>query len=218
MKISSKDAKLLYIVGGLLVFLVLYMYVATPLQEKSAQMNSEIERLERECKELELQYTSMDTYKSKIEEYRASVKEDMKLFPADIKEEDVVAYLLNLEEVNEIDLMSIAFSEPLDIVNFNGLMEVEGADKSTKMIGQKISTIATAELTYAELKDVLQYIYDTQTQTTLETVTVVYNEEKELLNGSFDFSRYILTYEDAEYIPEELPEVPIGQEDLFAED
>lgn len=218
MKISNKDAKLLYVVGGVLVFVLVYMYGFQPLQEKNAKLLSEIENLEKECDKLEIYYKNIDTYEAKIEEYREAVKQDLALFPADIKEEDIVVYLLNLQEANEIDLMSIEFEEPIDIVNFYGMMDVEGVDQTTRMNGQKIGTVATAELTYKELKDVLQYIYDTQTQTTLEKVTVVYDEENDTLNGSLNFARYILNYEEAEYVPEILPDVAIGQEDLFGED
>ena len=218
MKISNKDAKLLYVVGGLLVFVLVYMYGFQPLQEKNAKLLSEIENLEKECDKLEIYYKNIDTYEAKIEEYREAVKQDLALFPAEIKEEDIVVYLLNLQEANDIDLMSIEFEEPIDIVNFYGMMDVEGVDQTTRMNGQKIGTVATAELTYKELKDVLQYIYDTQTQTTLEKVTVVYDEENDTLNGSLNFARYILNYEEAEYVPEILPDVAIGQEDLFGED
>ena len=218
MKISNKDAKLLYVVGGLLLFGIAYVYGFQPLQEKNAKLLSEIENLEKECDKLEIYYKNIDTYEAKIEEYREAVKQDLALFPADIKEEDIVVYLLNLQEANEIDLMSIEFEEPIDIVNFYGMMDVEGVDQTTRMNGQKIGTVATAELTYKELKDVLQYIYDTQTQTTLEKVTVVYDEENDTLNGSLNFARYILNYEEAEYVPEILPDVAIGQEDLFGED
>ena len=218
MKISNKDAKLLYVVGGVLVFVLVYMYGFQPLQEKNAKLLSEIQRLEKECDKLEIYYKNIDTYEAKIEEYREAVKQDLALFPADIKEEDIVVYLLNLQEANDIDLMSIEFEEPIDIVNFYGMMDVEGVDQTTRMNGQKIGTVATAELTYKELKDVLQYIYDTQTQTTLEKVTVIYNDDDDTLNGSLNFTRYILNYEEAEYVPEILPDVAIGQEDLFGED
>ena len=218
MKISNKDAKLLYVVGGVLVFVLVYMYGFQPLQEKNAKLLSEIQRLEKECDKLEIYYKNIDTYEAKIEEYREAVKQDLALFPAEIKEEDIVAYLLNLQKANDIDVKSIEFEKPIDIVNFVGVMDVEGVNQTTRMNGQKISTVANIELTYEELKDVLQYIYDTQTQTTLEKVTVIYNDDDDTLNGSLNFTRYILNYEEAEYVPEILPDVAIGQEDLFGED
>ena len=217
MQVSIKDKKLILIGGGLILFLVVYMYVFTPLMNSANQMQTEIMRLERECRELEMQNTNAKEYEQKIIEYRVAIQEALKLFPADVKEEDVLAYLLNLQEANEIELFSIAFNEPVNVVNFDGVMEVEGADKSVHMVGQQISTTATAELTYAKLKAVLNYIYETQTQTTLEGVTVVYDSKNDVLNGSFDFSRYTLNYDEAVYTPEVLPEVEIGQEDLFSD-
>ena len=217
MQVSTKDKKLILMISGLALFLIVYMYVFTPMQNKTAQMQSEIERLERECRELEIQNTNMQVYEEQIVEYRAAIAEMVKSFPVDVKEEDVLVYLLNLQEANEIELFSIAFNEPVNVVNFDGVMEVEGADKAVHMLGEQHSTTATAELTYAKLKAVLNYIYNTKTQTTLESVTVVYDSKNDVLNGSFDFSRYTLNYDEAEYKPEKLPEVEIGQEDLFGD-
>ena len=217
MQITTKDKKLILMVGGLALFLIVYSYIFRPMQEKTFQMQSEIERLERECRELEIQNTNMEAYEEQIIEYRAAIADAMKLFPVDVKEEDVMSYLLKLQDKNEIELMSVAFNEPLTVVNFDGVISADGEDKMVHMIGQQVSTTATAELTYAKLKDVLNYIYETQTQTTLESVTVVYDSKKELLNGSFDFSRYTLNYDEAEYKPEKLPEVDLGKEDLFGD-
>ena len=217
MQITTKDKKLILMVGGLALFLIVYSYIFRPMQEKTFQMQSEIERLERECRELEIQNTNMEAYEEQIIEYRAAIADAMKLFPVDVKEEDVMSYLLKLQDKNEIELMSVAFNEPLTVVNFDGVISADGEDKMVHMIGQQVSTTASAELTYAKLKDVLNYIYETQTQTTLESVTVVYDSKKELLNGSFDFSRYTLNYDEAEYKPEKLPEVDLGKEDLFGD-
>ena len=217
MQITTKDKKLILMVGGLALFLIVYSYIFRPMQDKTFQMQSEIERLERECRELEIQNTNMEAYEEQIIEYRAAIADAMKLFPVDVKEEDVMSYLLKLQDKNEIELMSVAFNEPLTVVNFDGVISADGEDKMVHMIGQQVSTTATAELTYAKLKDVLNYIYETQTQTTLEYVTVVNDSKKELLNGSFDFSRYTLNYDEAEYKPEKLPEVDLGKEDLFGD-
>jgi len=215
MQVTTRDKKLILMIGGLALFLIVYMYVFTPLQNAANQMQSETERLERECRELEIQNTNMQVYEEKIVEYRAAIAEALKLFPVDVKEEDVMSYLLTLQEKNEIELLSVAFNEPLNVVNFDGVMDVEGTDKPVHMVGQQISTTTTAELTYAKLKKVLNYIYETKTQTTLEAVTVVYDSKNEVLNGSFDFSRYTLNYDEAEYKPEKLPEVDLGNDDLF---
>ena len=215
MKISAKDAKLLYIVGGLLLFVVVYMYVFTPMQDKVSQMKTEIETLEKENKELETQYIAIDTYDAEIKEFRESIKENLKRFPADVKEEDIVSYLLNLAKDNGVELTSVKFNVPVELARFAGVVEVAGEDTTVDMSAKQISATATAKLTYQEFKKVLDYIYKTEKQTTLEVVKVVYDSKAKELNGTFDFSKYALSYEGAEYKPEALPSVSIGQDDVF---
>ncbi len=217
MEFTTRDKKILLMVGGLGLFLIAYLYVFMPLQDTTSQMQSQIETLERECRELEIQNANMQVYEEKIVEYRAAVTEAMKQFPVDVKEEDVMSYLLKLQEKNEIELLSIAFNEPVTLMSFNGIYDKYDTDTAVHMVGQQVSTTATAEFTYAKLKEVLNYIYETKTQTTLESVTVVYDSKNQVLNGELNFSRYTLNYDEAEYTPESLPKVDLGKEDLFAD-
>ena len=121
MQLSVRDKKLIWMGCGLLLFVLVYMYVFIPLQDKTEQMQNKITRLERECRDLEKQSVNMAEYEAKIEEYRTSVKEALEIFPADVKEEDILVYLLDLQEDNEIEIFSTAFNEPAVIVDFDGV-------------------------------------------------------------------------------------------------
>jgi len=245
MKVSTKDKMLLYMVGGVLLFVVLFTFVAKPMQKQNQQMTAEITRLEQECRELELLSAGIDTYAANIEEYKNSIREDLKQFPADIKEEDIVMYLVNLQKANKVELYSISINEPEDVISFDGMVEVpvvneeeetEEAEETAEteeavteasgelaytrmdMTGKRLSVTATSQMTYKEFKNVLKYIYATPTQTSLESVTVTYDSQGEMLNGTFDFSRYIVTYEGAVYDPEDLPDIKIGKQNVFKQD
>lgn len=215
MKITTKDKKLLLIAGGLILFLAVYMYIFTPLQDETTQMELSIERLERECKELEAQYDDVSTYEQMIEEYRVLNQEIIDMFPVYVKEEDVLVYLMNLQEANGLHLFSIGINNPTPVLEFDGMIQVDGQDKKVHMTGRQVGVSTSTEFSYEEMKTLLNYIYATHSQTTLESMSISYDAGSDMLSSSLTFSKYSLEYDGAVYVPEELPEVEIGKEDPF---
>lgn len=216
MKITTRDKKLLLFAGGLILFLVVYMYVFTPLQDQTNAMQMEIDRLERECRELESQNTDIDTYVAKIIEYRETNQEIMDMFPVAVKEEDILVYLLDLQKDNELQLFSIGLNAPVPVMEFDGVIVEDGQDKKVHMLGQQVSVSTSTEFSYEDMKKLLNYIYETKSQTTLESMSIVYDAGREMLSSSLNFTKYALSYDGAIYVPEQLPKVEIGQDNPFA--
>jgi Tfp pilus assembly protein PilO len=79
MKLSKKDAQLLIILGGLLVFLALYMMVFNHFQTKSDEVAQNIATLEPQLQELESEYANLATYQNGIEQYRSMYRQAQSL-------------------------------------------------------------------------------------------------------------------------------------------
>lgn len=237
-KISPKELNLLLILGGVLIFVVLYTYLFTPMQTKTADMKQDIANLEQKIKELEVHSAYAAKYKEKTEEYRNNINEKLAVYPADIKEEDMVAYLLKMENATGIDISSVAFAPAEELTSFQGVVSQtveidvgseEESEELEKLRQQSQKEVATdmkvfrtgatvsAEMSYDYLKDTIKYIYRSAAQTTLDSVSVSYSSETNKLNGSLNISRYYITYPEAVYTPEELPPVSIGVNQLFGD-
>lgn len=237
-KISPKELNLLLILGGVLIFVVLYTYLFTPMQTKTADMKQDIANLEQKIKELEVHSAYADKYKEKTEEYRNNINEKLAVYPADIKEEDMVAYLLKMENATGIDISSVAFAPAEELTSFQGVVSQtveidvgseEESEELEKLRQQSQKEVATdmkvfrtgatvsAKMSYDYLKDTIKYIYRSPAQATLDSVSVSYSSETNKLNGSLNISRYYITYPEAVYTPEELPEVSIGVSQLFGD-
>ena len=61
----------------------------------------------------------------------------------------------------------------------------------------------------------INYFYDSDKQTTLENTTLTYNAESGKLTGTFQLAKYFVNFDGAEYVPERVPVVDIGLQDLF---
>ena len=215
MKIAKRDLKLLLILAGLLVFLLMYMLVFNPLQSKISSVKAENAQLSAQVEDLESKYLRMAEYEEGIKDSRAYVKETLKRFPGDVKEEDILSYLLTMEARQGIRMESVTFNDPELVQQFNMMTQVDGQDVAVPAGAYRASTMMTGTLTYPQAKNVINYLYESDKQTTLENVTLTYNAETGKLAGTFELSKYLINFDGAEYVPERVPAVDMGLKDLF---
>ena len=215
MKIAKRDLKLLLILAGLLVFLLLYLLVFNPLQTKIDAVETRNAQLSAQVEELEAKYLRMAEYEEGIKNSREYVDETLKSFPGDVKEEDILSYLLTMESRQGIRMQSVTFNDPELVQQFNMMTQVDGQDVAVPANAYRATTVMTGTLNYPQAKNVINYLYESAKQTTLESVTLSYNAEGAKLSGSFELAKYFITFDGAEYVPERIPVVDIGLEDLF---
>ena len=215
MKIAKRDLKLLLILAGLLVFLLMYMLVFNPLQSKINSVKAENAQLSAQVEDLEAKYLRMAEYEDGIKASREFVRETLKSFPGDVKEEDILSYLLTMEARQGIRMESVTFIKPELVQQLNMMTQVDGQDVAVPAGAYRASTVMTGSLNYPQAKNVINYLYDSDKQTTLERVTLTYNAETGKLAGTFELSKYLINFDGAEYVPERVPVVDIGLKDLF---
>ena len=215
MKIAKRDLKLLLILAGLLVFLLMYLLVFNPLQTKISDVKAENAQLSAQVEDLEAKYLRMAEYEDGIKASREYVKETLKSFPGDVKEEDILSYLLTMEARQGIRMESVTFIKPELVQQLNMMTQVDGQDVAVPANAYRATTVMTGTLNYPQAKNVINYLYDSDKQTTLERVTLTYNAETGKLAGTFELSKYLINFDGAEYVPERVPVVDLGLKDLF---
>ena len=215
MKISKRDSMLLLALAGLLIFLLLYLLVFNTFQAKADAAAQNVATLTPQLQQLEQEYQNLATYQSEIEQYRSSSADKLAAFPADIKEEDLMSYLMTLEADNGITLDSISFNGSTMLTEFPGMVQKDGKDVATTMDAYSSNVVTTGQFSYDQMKKVIDYIYSSPRQTSLNSVAVSYNSETGGLTGSLDINRYYISYPEAVYTPEPLPSVALGVTDPF---
>ena len=215
MKIAKRDLKLLLILAGLLVFLLMYLLVFNPLQTKISDVKAENAQLSAQVEDLEAKYLRMAEYEDGIKASREFVRETLKSFPGDVKEEDILSYLLTMEARQGIRMETVTFIKPELVQQLNLMTQVDGQDVAVPANAYRATTVMTGTLNYPQAKNVINYLYDSDKQTTLERVTLTYNSETGKLAGTFELSKYLINFDGAEYVPERVPVVDIGLKDLF---
>ena len=215
MKFAKRDLKLLLILAGLLVFLLLYMLVYKPSQARIDEVESQNSVLAAQVADLEAKYMRMGEYETGIVASRKNVDDFPKYFPGDVKEEDILSYLLTMEARQGIRIESVTFNSPELVQEFSAMIEKDGKDVPVQTSAYRASTVMTGSLNYPQAKSVIDYLYATAKQTTLENVTLTYNAESGQLTGTFQLAKYYVNWDGAEYVSERVPAVDIGVGDLF---
>ena len=215
MKIAKRDLKLLLILAGLLVFLLMYLLVFNPLQTKISDVKAENAQLSAQVEDLEAKYLRMAEYEEGIKASREYVNETLKSFPGDVKEEDILSYLLTMESRQGIRMESVTFNKPELVQQFDMMIQKDGQDVAIPAGAYRANTVMTGTLDYPQAKNVINYLYASDKQTTLNNVTLTYNAETGKLAGSFQLDKYFINWDGAEYVPERVPVVDIGLKDLF---
>ena len=215
MKIAKRDMKLLLVLAGLLVFLLLYMLAFNPLQSRTEELEAQNAELSAQVVDLEAKYQRMAEFENGILAGRDNVKNALKNYPGDVKEEDILSYLLTMEARQGIRMESVTFNTPELLQQFNMMVMKDGKDTPIPANAYRASTVMTGTLTYPQAKNVINYLYDSAKQTSLESTTLTYNAETGKLTGTFQLAKYFVNWDGAEYVPEPVPVVDLGVSDLF---
>ena len=215
MKIAKRDVKLLLILAGLVAFLLLYMLVFNPVQKRTAELETKNAELTTQALDLEAKYLRMSEYEEGIKASRENVENQLKSLPGNVKEEDILSYLLTMEASEGIYMESVTFNPPELVQQFDMMTVKEGQDVAVPAGAYRVSTVMTGSMDYPQAKNVINYLYASPKQTNLESVTLTYSAESGLLSTTFQLGKYFVNWDGAEYVPEPVPTVPMGLPDLF---
>ncbi len=210
MKISKKDAQLLIILAGVLLFVGLYFGVHSTFQTKTTEVQTEIDSLMPELQALREHAANLEMYQEETAEAKEYAKEQLALYPAGIKEEDFLVWLLDFEDNIAQDISTVSFSQPSMMSEFNAYVEVNGQSTFEPVTAYSVSSAISTEFGYDTFKQGLDYIYNSPYRTSLESVSLSYSAETALLAASMNLNKYYITYPSAEYVQSPMPQVPIG--------
>ena len=215
MNISKRDAKLLLILLGIVIFLVGYFAVYNRYNTRTDEVEAQTAALQPELEELRAHYTALPEYYAGIDAAREDIEELTENYPSDVRTEDAIMYAIELEEEVGIDITGISYdkSDALAVMQI-----VEGEPDSltshdTVAYSGTLSAVCT--LSYSQLKDLIEHVRETEDRTTLEVLSISFDAADGALNGTVGVAKYFLYSGDDEFVPTDVPNVPLGTEDLF---
>lgn len=205
----------------LVVFLALFMWVYQPQVDKTAALNGSNATLATRVAELEAFYLNMAQNQQEIELMTAEINENLKNFPSDVKEEDAVALALGAwdkgilvaydsVETDEMEEMAVIPEETVVGANLENL--------SQALTFNTRNAILHNVTVYSEMKDLIQYINDSQDEMAINEVVYKASKNEEtlgVLEGYVSVTFYTVAGTGKEYVPREFADYEIGKSNLF---
>ena len=217
MTISKRDAKLLLILLGIIILLMSYLAVYNPYLEKIEAVEAETAALRPELEKLQGYYQNLNVYQAGIDSASETMTAELANYPSDIRAEDLIMYAVSLENKVGVKVTGITFSEPQPILSFQTISETsDGGWDAVDLTAYRTGMTVSCSLGYQALKDMADYLADTQYRTALDTVSVSFNSESGELIGTAGINKYFVASGTEDYQATEVPKVSIGTDDIFS--
>lgn len=216
MTLSKRDIKLLLCLLGIAVFLALYLGVYNRYVEKSEKIRTEIEALKPELRQLQEYDSAKAAYTRDIEDARAVMNGLSPRYPNDVRAEDKIMFVADLEREVGLRVSAASFTDPLLLLDFPGVAEEDGGAYSIVPLSAYSSGISlSCTMTYPQLKKALTYIYGLGPMHSVGSVSVSFDGATGELYGSMNIDKYYITGADGAYYPTRVPSCPLGTDNIF---
>lgn len=209
MKLGNKEKNLIKGLIGIVLAVVVWMFVASPIKEKKEALAAENETL----KVTKDEYEAINAQKAKYEEgmsaLQAEREELLEDYPSGMLREDEIMYWANMERANagQLALENIAM-DALQEVYVDGAPE--GEEGATQLHLYKAPVTYGFKSTYEGLKGMIDYVFAQNDKKSIEGVTASFNTETGNLEGNLNMNMYYMVGTGKDHTPATIPSVPTG--------
>lgn len=193
MKLTQKDKKLLLILAVLVVLVIPYFFVITPILEKGTQVKTDKAALEQRYTYLIELQGNVDYYKSEVERFETEEKVILAKYPEDLIQEDMILFFNEAERLYNIKLYQTNFSgvDPSKIEPETE--ESEDRETMEEMV-QEIEDLEEFEAQLTGKEESGGKIADITTQKLLEDLMVLKTSTKFSYEASYENYKKLLNY------------------------
>jgi hypothetical protein len=239
MKKTNKNQVLLLIgLLGVAIAALSYFLVYKPNTEKAETQEAQNAVLAQEVAQLEQLYEQMPQYREDTERLQSENSEFEARFPADIRYEDSIMTVYNMETDTRTQVDSIAFggivAVPYETASADTSADASASTDTTPASGSAVvsddsdvviydTTMYQVPLslsiscTYDDFKGLITYIYSRNDRMSVEGVSLGYDNSTGALSGSMSLNTYYLLGTDKLYSEPYIPNMRMGVETIFGD-
>ena len=215
MKLGNKEKNLIKGLIGIVLAVLVWMFVASPIKDKKEALAAENESLKVTKDEYEAINAQKAKYEQGMTKLQAEREELLEDYPSGMLREDEIMYWANMERANagQLILESIAMDNLQEVI-------VDGAPASdeegaTQLHLYKAPVNYGFKSTYDGLKGMVDYVFAQNDKKSVETVSAAYNTETGNLEGSLVMNMYYMVGTGKDHTPATIPSVPTGVSNVF---
>lgn len=215
MKLGKKEINLLIGLLGILIAAGVWMFVASPMKEKTEVIKSENIGLKEKAEEYQAVNAQRASFEAETVELTDERARLLAAFPAGMRREDEIMYWANMERANASELA-------MNNLSMGGWEEVfvpgqpaASGEGATQLHLYKAPVTYTYQSTYDGLKNVVKYVFAQNDKKSISRITAAFDAGSGNLVGAVDINMFYMKGTGNEYVPYTMPTVPTGVADVF---
>lgn len=201
----------------LVAAVVMYFFIYYREVEQRDAVHAECNALQTRLEDLSKQEENRANYEQQMEEAEDALRGMLAKYSAGHTPEKSILFVKEMEEAVGITIPNVSFSSPtvLTTVDLSGI----GAEQEWKRITFLKEPLSFSyRCDYDTLKETLRFLREYPEHRTLQSVSMSYDSERGILSGNMAINLYSVTGGDKVYLAPETEDVPLGRDNLFAED
>ena len=215
MSVSKHDQKIILVILGLIVFLAAYFGVCKTFDEKKSGVEAQIAVLNSQLQELQGYASNKPTYQDGINKIETDIAVELAKYPNDVRSEDMIMYVTDLEEKIGITVSNISIKSPEVISKFSVPEKSDSGFTFVPVAAVRSGLTITCSLNYQQLKKLIDYIYACPEKSGISAVATGFDVETGKLLSIITIDKYFLASANYTYIPTDIPSDPKGITDPF---
>ena len=215
MKLGNKEINLIKGLIGIVLAVLVWMFVASPIKEKKELLAAE----NAELKVKKEEYEAVNAQRAKYEEGMTALQNErddlLESYPSGMIREDEIMYWANMERANTGQLA-------LEAITMQGFEEVyvDGYEASEEEGATQLHLFRAPvdyqfKSTYDGLKGMTDYVFAQNDKKSIGSLDVSYNEETGNLEGTLGMNMYYMVGTGKDHTPATIPSVPTGVSNVF---
>ena len=217
MKITRRDLGVIMILVGILSVFLVYQMNFKDMQTQVEALQEEQKNLKTQIDDLQPVKDNAPFYTSMMERFKDELTDIVAEFPVNILYEDGIMYVVELEENEDFNVSIPSFTVSEAAVS----QTVEGAGSLTGLtytLGQSTMSFSYTADSYQDMKDFVDYVYsDVDNKRTITNVSMVFDNTTGEVSGSVNINMYVMSDGSSAYEQIELPLDSLGVENIFGE-
>ena len=211
---------------GIGILAISIFVVCKPNKEKIDSLEVQKSELETRLADLIEKESHKDELLAETAEFNKQFEDELTIYPADLNQESTVMFMKGVEQNNDVlhDSFTMPPEEEYYVLGSGALPGTEDAtyempagDDEEGSAGYKATAASYGvvyEGSYEGLKDYLKYVMDYKYRMNISSLSMVYNQDEDKVNGNIVLNGYAING------PDRTPDtvnvnVPTGTENIF---
>ena len=222
MKISDRDVKLLYVVLSIAIIACAYFFGFRKLTAAN-------EALDKEISELKTRHTTLTTMKANAKKYsddtvvyNDNYDKIIEKFDTGYSQEYSILFIKELEDKLDVWLSQAGLAQTDNVYTFGQIQSTNPSSEAGSSVyssdykGYKTVLTLTYQASYDDFKSLIEYINNYKYKCTIDSMSMSYNSESDVVSGSLVVSQYAITGKDRPFNNVNINGILSGTGNIFA--